>query len=80
MRRGLTGRSTTGVFVVVSGNRLYGPFDGRGPADRFRRDLAAQGYTGGVEPVWSVADARQAIEAATARSVEQIERFWTVTP
>lgn len=74
MRRGLTGRSTTGVFVVVCDCRLFGPFDGRSAADQFRRELRSQGYTAGVEQVWSTADARRAIEVTIARSVSQIEK------
>lgn len=60
--RGLNGYSTTGTWIVRSGDRLIGPFNGKSPAMRHRRELIDAGYPAEAEQLWSPADVRKAIQ------------------
>lgn len=60
--QGLDGNSSTGAWIVRSGDRLIGPFNGKSPAMRHRRELIDAGYPAEAEQLWSPADVRKAIQ------------------
>lgn len=60
--RALTGRSETGIWVVRSGDRLIGPFDGKTPARQFAKASRDQGLSAQPERLWHPADAREAMK------------------
>lgn len=57
----MTGRSSTGQWVVVSGPNVIGPFDGRSPATEFVRRMRRIAPQVRAEPrrLHSEADARR---------------------
>ena len=55
----MTGYSTTGTWVIVSGPVLVGPYDGRSPAATDARLLRAAGADVRLQRLHSPADARR---------------------
>lgn len=71
MRDGLTMRSTHGAFVVSSGGRLFGPFDGQYPAEAFRKELRRAGIVSELVPLWSPFQGREELRVRAGRKVSQ---------
>lgn len=59
MTNRLSGRSSTGVWMVQSGQSFIGPFDGKSPAQQFRSEMMKKGVVVTLIRLHSPADARR---------------------
>lgn len=55
---GLDGRSASGVWVIRSGDRLVGPFNGYSPARALAGEMRRAGFDAHMTPLWSPAEIR----------------------
>lgn len=64
----MSGYSQTGTWIVLSGDRLIGPFDGRTPAHDFAKQLRREGFQAEPKRLWAPHQVREAVERTTKKS------------